>query len=90
MTLSSHFLDTPLTRCAVASLPVLIEARAHLIGLAAPQASRLEERIGDLLDQIVYCAGLVHAYGNKWPAGAIKKIADRACEATRECGGIMD
>ena len=79
---------TPLTRSAAAALPVLLDAHAHLRGVAAPQSSRLAYRIASLLEQIIWCAADVQAYGDKWTGGGMKEIADRAREATREYEGI--
>lgn len=42
--------DTPLTRCSAAALPLLIRAHDELTNLAAPRASDLSHRIGLLLE----------------------------------------
>jgi hypothetical protein len=76
--------DTPLTRSATAALPVLIDALPLLHGFAAPKASRIADRIAELLEQIIECAGDVQAYGNTWRGGGMGGIAARAWEATRE------
>ena len=81
--------DTPLTRCATAALPVLIDAHSLLHGIAAPKATRIAERIAGLLEQIIDCAGDVQAYGNTWIGGGGRELADRAFAATAEYDGIM-
>ena len=80
--------DTPLTRSAVAALPVLIDAHAYLHGLASSHASSISDRIANLLEQIIECTGDVEAYGSKWCGGTMGGIADRAREATREYDAI--
>ena len=76
---------TPLTRSAAAALPVLIDAHAILHGYS-PKASRISDRIANLLEQIIDCTGDVEAYANKWSGGM--GLADRAREATREYDAI--
>ena len=82
--------DTPMTRCATAALPVLIDAHAYFHGLGAPKATRIAERIAGLLEQIIDCAGDVQAYGNSWTGGRGRVLADRAYEATREYDKIKN
>jgi hypothetical protein len=76
--------DTPLTRCATASLPVLLRAHDVMHGLAAPRASRIAERISAALEELIECAGDAEAYGNTWSGGEMGEIAAAAREATRE------
>jgi hypothetical protein len=76
--------DTPLTRCATASLPHLIRAHDLLHGLAAPQAARLSERIAAALADLIDIAGDVECYGNKWYGGEIGEIAHALRVATAE------
>ena len=59
----------PIETCSLASLPLLIEARERLYSLAAPQASRIADRISAALEEIIECAGDVEVYGNKWCGG---------------------
>ena len=79
---------TPLTRSAVAALPVLIDARAYLREIAAPQATRIADRIAALLEQIVDLTGDVQAYCNKWHGDKDSELAHRAREATCEYDSI--
>ena len=76
--------DSPLTRCASASLPLLIEAHTRLYGLAAPQASRIADRIGHAMAELIDIAGEVEAYGNKWCGGDIGELAESLRNATAE------
>ena len=86
--MSNTWDDTPLTRCATAALPVLIDAHSLFHGLAAPKATRIAERIATLLEQIIDCAGDVQAYGNSWTGGGGRELADRAAAATAEYDGV--
>ena len=76
--------DTPLTRCAAASLPLLIEAHTRLHGVAAPQASRIADRIAAAMADLIDIAGEVEAYGNKWCDGDMGKLAESLRNATAE------
>ena len=87
MTTAPH-IDCPLTRCASAAMPHLLEARDRLHSLAAPKAGRIAERIDDLLEQIIHLAGDVEAYGNTWTGGDMERIATSCREATAEYNGI--
>ena len=80
--------DTPLTRCATASLPVLLRAHDALHSLAAPRASRIAERIGAALEELISCAEDVEAYGSTWTGGDMGEIAADARTATREWQAI--
>jgi hypothetical protein len=80
--------DSPLTRCASASLPLLIEAQTRLHGVAAPQASQIAERIGAALADLIDIAGEVEAYGNKWCDGDMGHLAESLRTATAEYNRI--
>lgn len=85
---SPAWADSPLTRCAAASLPLLIEAHGKLHGVAAPQASHLSQQIANLLWELIEVAGSVEAYGNKWADGDIGELARKIREATAEFNRI--
>lgn len=74
----------PIETCSLASLPLLIEARERLLHLAAPQASRIADRISAALEELIECAGDVEAYGNRWAGGDIAELAARCNAATKE------
>ena len=75
-------IDNPLTRSAAAVLPLLIEAHDRLYGLAAPQASRIADRIANALAELIDIGGEVEAYGNKWEGGRMGKLAAEIRTAT--------
>ncbi len=74
----------PIETIPVAILPLLIEARGRLHGLGAPQASRIAERIGEVLEALIDVAADVESYGNKWTGGSLSEIAAALSVATRE------
>lgn len=74
----------PIETCSLASLPLLIEARERLYSLAAPQASRIADRISAALEEIIECAGDVEVYGSRWTGGDIAELAARCSTATKE------
>lgn len=76
--------DTPLTRCATAALPLLIEAQDLLHGVAAPKAGAIAERISNALALLIDIAGDVEAYGNRWTGGEIGELAEKLRAATAE------
>lgn len=80
--------DTPLTRCSAAAFPLLIKAHDSLHGVAAPQASRLADKIADLMDAAIQLAGEVEAYGNKWDGGTMGDLAVALRDATSEFNRI--
>lgn len=88
MTTTQTWINTPLTRCSAAALPLLIEAHGYLSGVAAPQASRLADKISDLLQEVIDLAGDVEAYGNKWDGGTMGDLAAQIREATKEYNSI--
>lgn len=88
MPITQTWIDTPLTRCSAAALPLVIEAHGILHGLAAPQASRIAEKISALLEGIIDVAGDIEAYGNKWTGGRTGELAALIREATREYNAI--
>ena len=82
--------DTPLTRCAAAAVPLLIEAHTELHGLAAPKASRLANRIGGLLAELIEVASDVEAYGKQWSAQTtLADLAAKLRAATAEYNQVM-
>ena len=83
----SH-IDSPLTRCSAAALPLIIQAHDVLHSLAAPKASKLADRISALLEEIINVAGDVAAYGNSWVGGDMGKIADSIRLATKDYNDI--
>ena len=58
---------TEFQTAAAAMLPNLLRAEAHLRSLAAPQASKLSERIGTLLDELAELGEDVAMYYARWP-----------------------
>ena len=88
MSITQTWIDTPLTRCSAAALPLLIEAHGQLYGLAAPQASRIADKIAALLEEIIEVAGDIEVYGNKWNGGIMGDLAAGIREATKEYNAI--
>lgn len=80
--------DTPLTRCAAASLPLLIEAHGRMHGIAAPQATRIAERISALLAEIIEVSAEVECYGAKWCESAMSDLSVKLREANYEYNRI--
>lgn len=86
--MSKPWEDTPLTRCAAGALPLLIEAHGRLYGIAAPQASRIADRIAALLEEIIECGAEIECYGNKWCESAMSDLAAKLRAACYEYNKI--
>ena len=86
--MSKTWEDTPLTRCSAAALPLLIEAHGRLYGIAAPQASRIADRIAALMEEIIEVGAEVEYYGNKWCESAMADLAAKIRNATYEYNRI--
>ncbi len=84
MAIEQTWADTPLTRCATASLPLLVEAHTRLYGIAAPRASRIADRIARALEELIEVAGEVEGYGNTWCGGEMGELAAKIRAATKE------
>jgi len=75
----------PIETCSAAALPLLIDARRYLYALAAPKASRLEERITAILADIIYLSSDVVAYENRWGGDSeFRALAGKLADATAE------
>lgn len=58
-----------LDKTAIELMGPLAECRDHLCSLGAPQASKLGERIGELMLGLIDAAEDVAAYYDKWASG---------------------
>jgi hypothetical protein len=80
--------EFPIDTCPRAVLPLLIEAKARLHRLGAPQAGAIADRISVALENLIDVAADVEAYGNKWGGGRMGELAEEIRLATRSWYGL--